>query len=377
MNTKLIAIAAVIAVVIAGTATYVVLSDDDDEDKKGGLYDLDATILNVDMGGMSSTPNVIDTLQYMYSEVYGDLYEGADALTLADAKADTDFWSKYCDYTSIVTVNSDNSITYKTILDSASTQHDITISSPATKLIATGTAYPTNIYHALCVKYGVEPFSDEAFANNDLVSEFQFINYGGLVLSSIKTSSEELAKYYSSDYVESCTSIKNYDTEKLATDVKNAGSDGSIVMVMGSGSINKANNASVAEIVENQGGYIAYNNATSIKSTMAGIELTCTIFGYSDEAKTIIEDMQLDIYKIYWSVQKQNESHKAYFEGSSGSASKNTGSGAELCTFLGFDISLFTGSQVDTETLLSEKPDVLIYYTNDDRSMDEKMRVTS
>ena len=378
MNMKIVAIAAVAVVVIAAAAGAIVLTNNDDDNEKGGLYSLDATVLNVDMGGMSSTPKMVETVKYMYSEVYGDLYDGANSLTINDAKNDAEFWNKYCSYTPLVTVNGDGSMTYKTVTNSnTKILHDLTIPNTANKLIATGTAYPTNIYYALCEKYNEEPYSKEALANSDLVSEFQSINYGGLVLNSIKNSSEELAKYYGSDYVESCSSLKSYDLENVGNDVKNAVGTGNTVILMGSGTIAKDMNAEIYNKVTVNKGYMALNTATSIPSTLAGIELVCTLFGYGEEASKIIEKMEIELYQIYWSIQHKSEDHKAYFEGSNGKASKSSGSGAELCEFLGFDISLFTGSEVDTETLLSEKPDVLIYYTNDDRSDDEKMRVSS
>ena len=171
--------------------------------------------------------------------------------------------------------------------------------------------------------------------------------------------------------------MKSYDKEKLGEDVKNAVGTSNTVVFMGSGTIAKDMNADFYSIITANNGYMALNTATSIPSTLAGIELVCTLFGYEEEAAKIIENMEVELYQIYWSVQHKSEDHKAYFESSSGKASKSTGSGAELCEFLGFDISLFTGSEVDTETLLKEKPDVLIYYTNDDRSDDEKMRVSS
>jgi uncharacterized membrane-anchored protein YhcB (DUF1043 family) len=385
MDKKMLTIiVAVIAIIGIGIAAYVVLNPGEDQKekqkeedaKKGGLYVLKADVLNVDMGGMSSTPKMVDTIAYMYEEVYGKLANGANKLTVEDMKKDTVFMETYCTFDNLATVNSDGSITYKTVLDSTSTLQSVTIPGPADRLIATGTAYPTILYYMLCYKYNVEPWSAAADRNQDLINEFRSINIGSLFLDSIETSTPELIKYYGSDYLSHCGSLKNYDTEMMGNDVKN-NSSGHVLVLMGSGTIDKDNNARTNTIVTANGGYVLLNSATSIPSTFAGIAMISTVFGYGEYVDGLIEKLELQLYKIYWSAKQSETTHKAYFESSSGKASKNTGSGAELCKFFGWDISLFDGKEHDTENLLSEKPDVMIYYTNDTRTLDEKMRVTS
>lgn len=377
MDRKVMMIGAVVVVIALVAAGAAVMLNNNDEKK--GLYALDATILDVDMGGMSGTPKMVETIEYMYKTVYGDLKEGAEKLTLADAKADTTFWDTYCNYTPTVSVDSSTgAITYKTVTDNSGKLKSVTIDGPANVLIATGTAYPTVIYYVLCEKYNVTPYSTEALNNADLVKEFQAVNYGSLNLDSVKISSEELAKYYGSNYVQHCTSIKTYDKEQLAQDVNGASTGGKKVILMGSGTLDKDNNEAVINSVTGQGGYVYFNTSASMLQTFAGIEQVATLLGYANEVKEVIEEFQLKLYKIYWSAQDHiTEKHKAYFEGSTGKASKATGSGFAICSFLGWDTSLFTGAEIDTETLLKEKPDVIIFYTNDDRSMDVKMRATS
>ena len=77
MNGKIIAIAAVVVLVAAGVGVGVyALNNNDKDEKTGGLYDLKADVLYVDMGGMSSTPKMAETIEYMYEEVYGKLAKG-------------------------------------------------------------------------------------------------------------------------------------------------------------------------------------------------------------------------------------------------------------------------------------------------------------
>lgn len=376
MNGKIIAIAAVVVLVAAGVGVGVYALNNDKDEKTGGLYDLKADVLYVDMGGMSSTPKMAETIEYMYEEVYGKLAKGADDLTLDQAKANADFWDNYGKYTPTATVANDGKITYSTLVDSSKKQN-ITLDKPADVLLSTGTAYHTIIYYALCQKYNVEPYSKEADNNTNLVNDFRAIAKGSLLSSSIETSTPGLLKYYADDYISDAGSLKNYDLEQLGKDVKKFTDQGKSVILMGSGTIAKDKNKSVYDTTVANGGQIALNSATSIPTTYAGIDLVGKLFGLQDYTDKVIQDLQLRLYKVWWSVQQKQETHKAYFESSSGTASKDTGSGAELCKFLGFDISLFDGKEHDTESLLAAQPDVLIFYTNDTRDEDVKMRIAT
>lgn len=88
----------------------------------------------------------------------------------------------------------------------------------------------------------------------------------------------------------------------------------------------------------------------------------------------MIQDLQERLYKIYYSLQNTEETHKIYWETYDGTSVRLSGMSGEIVDFFGWDDSLVTGGEVDTETILMEKPDILIFYTNDQRSDDEKMR---
>lgn len=379
MSRKRIAILAVIIVVVATVAAVYLNGDDKNEEKKGGLYALNATVIGLDMGGMSGTPKMIDTLEQMYHAVYGDFAPGAEKLTLDDAKADTKFWSTYCTFDHLASVNSDGTITYHTVVDETSKLSEKTLpAGGATKLIATGSAYAFTQYYMICAKYNVEPFSDAAKSNADLRTEFQNLNFAGLQIDSIKVSSEELASYYPSSYRSHCSSIKSYDIEKMGQDVKDAYDDGAeIPIVMGSATVAK-NNKIIVSTTESNGGHILLNNAKTIPQTFAMVEEIGIVLGYGAYVADVIESLELQLYKVYFSLQQHlDEKHKAYFEGNAGKAISMTGSGKSLCEFFGWDTSLFDGAEHDTENLLQEKPDVIMFYTNDERSMDVKMRIAS
>ncbi len=396
MNSKILAIVAVVVIVAAGAGAAVVLmnnnggnnnnSGGDAAPQKTGLYLLDAKVLDIDMGAMSGTPKVIDTVEYMYKSVYGDLTDTAKAKTITDAQADTTFWNTYCKYTKLATVDGEGKIHYKTATNTAGTDSvEKVMDGPATRLIATGSAYAFSQYYFLCAKYSVTPFSDEAKNNSALTAEFQSLNYAGLTKADIATSSPELAALYGADYKDRCSSIKTYDIEQMGTDILNArgaSAPYNEVILMGSASIAKASNPTFVTTAESNGGHIMLMNAKDIPATFAMVDQIGVILGASEaQIDSVIQDLQLRLYKVYVSLGEKNAAlstpHKAYFEGSGGKASSSTSSGKSLCAFFGWDTTLFDGAEHDTEGLLVAAPDILMFYTNDDRSMDVKMRVTS
>ncbi len=363
MNMKTIAIIAVAIIAVAGVGTAIVLTQQPAEKK--GLYKLDADVLFIDMGGMAGTPKVVDTLEYMYSEVYGDLTDNAKSKTIADAKADETFWNTYCKYDKIATRDGDT-VTYKTVVNDKTTKFtDKVFTGKATKIVTTGTAYPWAAYIFECKKYNVTPWSSEAKAKTEITNAFQSLVWGGLNKDSYLDSSEDLYNLLPSTYKSSCTSIGKYNTETMGADVKAATNGGTeTVFLMGSGTISKD------------------NNAKTIPATLAMIDQIGVIMGYDDYVDSVIEDMQLRMYKVYTAAKDKaaadpDKVYKAYFEGSSAKASSATSNGAAVCKFFGWDVSLFDGAEHDLENLLTEKPNILMFYTNDDRPMDVKMRVTS
>ena len=383
MNAKMIAVIAVAVLAVAGIGTAIVLTQQPAEKK--GLYKLDATVIDdIDMGGMSGTPKMVETLEHMYESVYGELTDTAKAKTLDDAKADKTFWDTYAKFTSIASRDGDN-VTYKTVVDDKTTKFvEKNFTGKATKIIGTGSAYPYAAYIMLCQKYSVKPWSSEAKAKTELTNEFQSLIYGGLVKSSVADSSKDLEAMLPSTYVEACKSIGSYETEKMAADVKAAVNGGAeTVFLMGSGTLAKTSNATFVTTVENEGGHILLNNAKGIPDTLAMIEQIGIILGFdSSVVDGVIQDFQLRMYKIYVSAQDKNaanpdKTYKAYFEGSSGKASSASSNGAALSKFFGWDTTLFDGAEHDLENLLTEKPNILMFYSNDDRTMDEKMRATS
>ena len=105
MNTKQIATIAAVIVIIVAAAAVAVISQNNGGEKKGGLYTLDADVVEVTMGGITASPKIVDSIESLYSDIYGELTD--DTLTIEDAMADTAFWEKYCTYEPMITDNGD------------------------------------------------------------------------------------------------------------------------------------------------------------------------------------------------------------------------------------------------------------------------------
>lgn len=372
VNTKQIAVIAVVIVIIVAAAAVALMPRDGGE-KKGGLYTLDADVVEVTMGGITASPKIVDSIESLYSDIYGDLVD--DTLTIEDAMADTAFWDKYCTYEPMITDNGDGTFTVVSTDGKNPVEIELGVMD---KMISTSTIYLTTIYYLVCMKYGETPYSEEALANEALVAEYQRVVAGGTTLDYIRTNTE-LRDYFDADkYIDGgANTLSNYETETLAQNIKDAGSDGSNVVLIASGGMraSSVNLPLVDETVRAAGGQAGiFLSVTDIPEAFASIELLGYLFGYGDYVEPMIQDLQERLYKIYYSLQNTEETHKIYWETYDGTSVRLSGMSGEIVDFFGWDDSLVTGGEVDTETILMEKPDILIFYTNDQRSDDEKMR---
>ena len=373
MNTKQIATIAAVIVIIVAAAAVAVLSQSNGGEKKGGLYTIYADFFEVTLGGITASPKIVDSIESLYSDIYGELTD--DTLTIEDAMADTAFWEKYCTYEPMITDNGDG--TYTVVSTDGKNPVEIEL-GVMDKMISTSTIYLTTIYYLVCMKYSETPYSDEVLANEELVAEYQRVVAGGTTLDYIGTNTE-LRDYFDADrYIDGgANTLSNYETETLAQNIKDASADGSKTVLIASGGM-RASSVDLPFIdrtVRAAGGQAGiFLSVTDIPQAFASIELLGYLFGYGEYVEPMIQDLQERLYKVYYSLQNTDETHKIYWETYDGTSVRLSGMSGEIVDFFGWDDSLVTGGEVDTERILMEKPDILIFYTNDQRSDDEKMR---
>lgn len=374
---KLIAISAVAILAIAGAGAYLMMNTG--EGQKGGLYQLDATVSEVNMGQCSATPGVINTFEQMYKEYYGKLVK--DNLTLEDAKKNTEFWKTYGIWTSIIKDNGDG--TYTVNSSTSAKGNEQVIVPKCDTIVSLGTMYTETLYYLACEKYGVDAYSDSSFKNADVVKYLNDTVTGGMLYSYYTENdvSYMLKCVSKSGYFDlGVNSVQKVDSEKLAAALKDGQTGGKNVIYLASGtrmSTIEQYNTNV-DSCKSTGANYAFFSPESISEVFSCIECIGMVMGFDEKTiNGVIEDIQLRLFKIFYSVEEKNgESPVAYWESGSGKAVKSS-MAIVILKFLGFNTKLLDGAEHDMENLLSEKPKYLIFYTNDARSMDEKMRINN
>ena len=380
VDNKFIAVIAVVILAVAAVGTYAITNSGGNEKK--GLYRLDPVVSIVDMGKCSATPAVVVTIEDMYRDYYGDLVK--DDLTLADAKADTKFWDEYCKWTPIIEPKGDGAFTVQVSTTANGTKP--TIIPVCDTAIIMGTMYSETLYYLICTEYGVRMYSDESYADRNVSDYMKRTIAGGMQYSYFEGDNIDymLKTIDRSAYYDlGVNSVQSLDPEKLTSALKKAktGTTGNVIYfasgtrIATSEQYNSNTNPCVVTHT-----YYAFFSPSEIKEVFASVECIGLLMGFSEETiNELIEDIQLRLYKVYYSVQEKTAGkakEKAYWEGSSGKAISSA-MGKVILNFLGFDASLLDGAEHDIESLLVDRPAYLVYYTNDNRTHDEKMRANN
>ncbi len=379
-NNKLIAIVAAVVLVIA--AVGVVLYMNSEEPEKKGLYKLNPVVSDVDMGKCSATPAVIITFETMYEDYYGDLVKSD--LTLADAKADTAFWNEYCNWSSLIDKQSNGTLNVTISTGAKGTE---VVNVPVCDgVVVMGTMYSETLYYLACAENNVTPYTEESYNNAAMKEYMNSTIAGGMQYSYYSQNDSEymLRLVDQSTYYDLGTnSVQSVDSEKLASALmssKNAGHQNTIYLGSGTRISTSEHYNTNTGPCNATGSYYAFFGPSNIKDVFSCVDCIGQIMGFSDETiNKVIEDIQLRLYKVYYSVQEKTEGKepvKAYWESGSGKA-VNSAMAKVILNFLGFDASMLDGAEHSLESLLVESPKYLIFYTNDGRSEDDRMRVNN
>jgi len=371
-------IAAAILVICAGGAVIIASSDNSEK----GLYKLDAKVSIVNMGQVSATPGVIFPIEQMYEEYYGELVK--DDLTLDDAKADSAFWDEYGVWSSIITDKGNG--TFDVTINTTVKGNEVKNIPVCDTAVTMGTMYSEVIYFLACAANDVEPYSAESFTNENVKNYMNSTITGGMQYS--------YYEQYDVKYMLNCVSKSGYfdlgtnsiatvDSERLTKALENAKTRGAKGTVyFGTGRVINTNDIynNTAGLCNKIGSGYAFFTPTTFSDVYASVECVGLIMGFSHETiNKIIEDIQLRLYKVYYSVQELTSGkapEKAYWETYAGK-SVNTSMAKNVLEVLGFDASLLNGAEHDTESLLMDKPTYIIFFENDSRPMSEKMRTNT
>ena len=212
---KIMAVVAVLVLVIAAAGVVVYTQSEGGGAEKKGLYRLDATVSEVNMGQCSATPGVIITLEQMYADYYGELVN--DALTIEDAKKDTAFWDQYGQWESIITDNGDT-YTVKSVTKDKGEEMVTITKGEIGAVVSLGTMYTETMYFLACMQYGVEPYSEEGLNNPDVKNYLQTHIAGGMDYKYYEKNDIKYMLNYidKSSYIDlGVTSVQAIEKEKL------------------------------------------------------------------------------------------------------------------------------------------------------------------
>ncbi|MDR0523085.1 MAG: hypothetical protein LBG62_01475 [Candidatus Methanoplasma sp.] len=380
MNQKILAAAIVALLAVAAVGALALSGGDggDGAEQKKGLYRLDARVSMVDMGRCSATPGVVATIEQIYEDYYGEIGHGS--LTLSDAKGDSEFWNQYCVWDPIVSKRADGALDVKSTTKAKGTE---TVVVPvADNVLVMGTMFVECMYFLACTEAGVEPYSEESFLDERVSGYLKSVIAGGLKYSYYEDNDTVFLTYAvdKSSYLDlGVTSVQSMDPEKLADALKTASAGGKSALYLASGlrivsQDHYDNNTGPAR---KTGSSFAFFSPSDIPGVFQAIECIGALLGFDDSVVSdMIESLQLRLYRVYAAVQEETGGKapvKAYFENTSGSALSSE-MPKIILRFLGFDTSLLDGAEHDLESLLAQKPGLILFYTNDKRPESERMR---
>ena len=374
-NMKIVAIAAVVVLLVAAIAVMIG-GGMTDSDKKG-LYKLDAEYVEVSMGQCSATPSVIITLETVYEEYYGDYID--KEYTIDDVKADEEFWNEFCAWEPLVTDNGNGTYTVKS-QTKAKDVENVTIPK-VDAMVTLGTMYSETLYFLLCEKYGVRPYTAEGLNNDSVGEELRNLIAGGMEYSYYEENEGTYMTAYmdESKYLDlETTSVQKVDPEVLTAVLSKAKADKGDIVYMASGT--RINDEKYYQAntnpPKNTGTYYAFFSPGTFGDVCSCIDAIGKLMGFDEDVvNSLIDDFQIRLYTLHKSVEEKSGTEKpiVYWESNTGKAVGSSMS-KTIMEFLGFDIKLMDGAEHDMESLLAEKPDLLCFYTNDDRPMEDKMR---
>ena len=372
MNSKIIAIAAVGIIIVAGAAAAViVMNDGDSGNDKKGFYSWDPTVVEVNGDYSNCTPYFMSIAETVYSAVYGDVpdYSG---ITLSDIPSEYLY-----SYDSYVSATAESAITVKTYdntsTGTSSAYVDKTVNLAPEKVICYTDAYIDTIYMILCDHYG-----EKAHSGSTPQADAALWDLIPAMTSSVKSGVESK---FGIDVPDSVTilgtgqeDLVNYCSEH--SDVKT-------VVFMSEYNIRATNKSSwwtnCEAIESNTSGNIqfVYTLSNSPAMVLSTIEMVGKVIGY-DNTDSMLTSILAEIYVMQKAIDDSGVSKTFYCETASGtSVGSNTLMGGIFASILKmdnvFDGSLM-GSKMSDEQIVSSEPHVIAFYTSDTRSMDEKMR---
>lgn len=375
-NTKFIAVAAIAILIVAGIGVYVATSGDD-ETQKRGFYSWNPTVLEVNGAYSNSTPSLLTMLDDLYEGVYGKL-PSTDSIDINSIPSE-DLWP----YENYVTVNDDGTLSVRTYNSSSTGK-----TAPNTSTLIEGTAEKVVCYTAAYVDtiYSILQSYYEEDAGNSPKADARLWEIVVGVSSDCKTALE-------SDFnIKVPSSVLIFDLGENLVTYSEQLADGcseneNVVIFMTEYNIRSTNvkitEETVKSIENSTDGKVkfVFILSNSLSMVLSNTEMIGSVLGIEHTGE-FISNALIDIYAIKSEIKNMalQEKYTVYVETASGKAAGSGNLITNLLTeILGMDniadnLTLME-SKLSDEQIINSQPDVIIFYSNDSRSMDEKMRV--
>lgn len=373
MNTKILAVGAVLVIVIAAAGAYVLVSKDSTEyeyDPSLGWKSWDPVVAETKTAYFSVTPLLMEGTEKLFSDIYGKTVDYSK-YKLSDVPED------FLKYNSLVVSSDDdkvviNSTVRETNHESGKVVVKTTVKKCPDNLLTTS-GYAAILYELLSMKYG------EKQAETML---WDYV-YGLDKSSWTSASMESLYGLPIPDgivKVETTYSLID-NKERYADYIGEATANGQTMVLMMSGALKNSYSdlGPFYDMVKSTNGAASplFFFSNGVNDVLAAIEVIGAVYDLEDEAGKYIDQYRLNMYAIHSEAEKANKNHTVYLESNSGTAA-----GSGTITSEVFDIlcleNINKSSQWQTipeETIIDEKPSVILFYDTNTKSWDERLRV--
>lgn len=378
MNTKIVVATIVVVVIIAAAATVVVMNNNGEKeyeyDPSKGWYSWDPITLETKTSYFSITPLLTTGVEKMYEDIYGEKVDYSK-YTIDDVPED------FLSYESlIVSVNENNVVVNSTVRESSASSGGVAIKTTVDKcpdnLLCTA-GYAATLYTLLEMKYGAS------------TAETKLWDYVyGLDKSSFPGQSADMKALYGLTIPEDVISITSTyslisNLEAYVDYVGGATSNGESFVMMASGALGNdySELGPFYNVLESANGPASsvFFFSNNIGDVLAAFEVVGAIYDLEDQAKQYIDNIRLTLYSINQESLAHNAGYTVYLESNSGTACGNGTITSDAFELLGLS-NINTTDQWQTiseEVIIDKMPNVIIFYDNNTKSWDERMRVGS
>lgn len=384
-KTSVYAIVAAVIIVVAAVGAYAVLNNGDNDsgkekvqyDPSKGWYSWDPTVITYPTGKLSFSPQLIDTVESMYSSIYGEL---PDYSKYTADMVPSDFLS----YDSMVFNDTEDQVTVISQIRVASSSSDykqlaVTLDKGTNKLITVGS-------NAALLKM----MFAESMSDAEAQAKVWDIIYG-LDKSAFPGGTVDLEKTYNMPVPSSVTQVsstyylvKNIDEyTKYVDDVTKNGDN---LVLMFSGALGNSyadlkpfyDMLSSANLNNEGNAYLIGTFSTDLSDVFSGIEMLGAMFDVKDVAQKYIDSLRLKFWAMHTESEKLGKNYTVYVESTAGTAAGKGTIINDVVTNILSLTNIFDHEQwqkMSDEIVVDKQPNVLIFQESDKRTEAERMRM--